>query len=51
MIARIESDGVVLAYKTWFDGRSFGEDMVTKDSGSFKVGWRRSTTSAPSLPD
>lgn len=38
-IARIEKDGAVFKYESRFDHRSFGKDLITQDSGSFKLPW------------
>lgn len=35
----IDQDGVTLSYTMYFNHRSFGKNLTTKDSGTFRIPW------------
>ncbi|KKL96104.1 hypothetical protein LCGC14_1847800 [marine sediment metagenome] len=46
-IIRIERDGIVVGYKSTFDHRSFGRNLVTSDKGELELQWFRSSSARP----
>jgi len=47
-ITRIKGDGIVVGYKSTFDHRSFGRNLVTSDEGELELQWfRASPASVP----
>lgn len=45
-IAKVQNDGVVIEYESSFDHRSFGKNLISRDSGSFKLAWFTAATTA-----
>jgi hypothetical protein len=39
-VLKIEEDGAVFEYYSSFDHRSFGKNLIEKDSGTFKLKWK-----------
>jgi hypothetical protein len=44
-ITDIHSDGIVIEYESTFDHRSFGKDLVERDTGTFELSWLGGTPS------
>ena len=39
-VSRIDEDGVVLSYEAHWADRSTGQEIVSADQGTFKLGWK-----------